>query len=34
MDVCLQVSFTETFNIVSADAVANYIPIVVSDEIS
>lgn len=33
MDVCLQVSFTETFNIVSADAVAVGVPIVVSDEV-
>ena len=34
MDVGMQVSFTETFNIVSADFVACGIPIVVSDEIT
>lgn len=33
MDVCLQVSFSETFNIVTADAVVNNIPIVVSKEV-
>lgn len=34
MDMGLQLSFTETFNIVAADFVANDIPIVVSNEIS
>jgi hypothetical protein len=34
MDVCMQVSFTETFNIVTADAVSRYVPVVVSEEIS
>lgn len=34
MDMCLQVSFTETFNIVSADAVNMGVPIVVSEEVS
>lgn len=34
MDIGLQVSFSETFNIVSADLVNNNIPVVVSDEIS
>jgi len=33
MDVMLQVSFSETFNIVSADAVVQKVPIVVSEEI-
>lgn len=33
MDVSLQVSYTETFNIVSADAVVNDVPIVVSSDI-
>jgi len=33
MDVLLQVSFSETFNIVAADAVVQNVPIVVSDEI-
>jgi hypothetical protein len=33
MDLGMQVSFTETFNIVAADLVSNNIPIVVSDEI-
>jgi hypothetical protein len=33
MDMGLQLSFTETFNIVAADFVANDIPIVVSKEI-
>jgi glycosyltransferase involved in cell wall biosynthesis len=32
MDMCLQVSFTETFNIVTADAVASNVPVVVSSE--
>jgi hypothetical protein len=34
MDICLQVSLTETYNIVSADAVSSGIPVVVSKEIS
>jgi glycosyltransferase involved in cell wall biosynthesis len=34
MDLCLQVSFTETFNIVSADAVFCSVPVVVSSEVS
>lgn len=34
MDVVLQVSFSETFNIVAADAVAAGVPVVVSPEIS
>ena len=34
MDVCLQVSFSETFNIVTADAVSCGVPVVVSKEIS
>lgn len=33
MDVCIQVSYTETFNIVSADAAINDVPIVVSPDI-
>lgn len=33
MDVSLQVSYTETFNIVSADAAVNDVPIVVSSDI-
>jgi hypothetical protein len=33
MDICMQVSFTETFNIVTADAVAVGIPVTTSDEI-
>lgn len=33
MDIGMQVSFTETFNIVAADLVNNHIPIVVSPEI-
>lgn len=33
MDLCIQVSFTETFNIVTADAVAEGVPSVVSDAI-
>jgi hypothetical protein len=33
MDIGLQVSFTETFNIVSADMVSNGIPVVTSNEI-
>jgi glycosyltransferase involved in cell wall biosynthesis len=34
MDICLQVSFSETFNIVSADAVSCGVPVVVSNEIN
>jgi len=34
MDICMQLSFSETFNIVTADAVNNNVPIVVSNEIS
>jgi hypothetical protein len=34
MDVAMQVSFSETFNIVSADAAARWIPLCVSPEIS
>lgn len=34
MDIGMQVSFSETFNIVSADMVITNLPIVVSDEIS
>ncbi len=33
MDMCLQVSFSETFNIVTADAVNNNVPVVVSPEV-
>lgn len=33
MDVCMQVSYTETFNIVTADAVAAHVPIVASEQI-
>lgn len=33
MDVALQVSFTETFNIVTADAVSVGVPVVVSEEV-
>jgi hypothetical protein len=33
MDISMQVSFNETYNIVSADAVNNLVPVVVSDEI-
>jgi len=33
MDLGMQVSFSETFNIVSADFVNNNIPVVVSDEV-
>lgn len=33
MDVSMQVSFSETFNIVSADAVMNEVPVVVSSDI-
>lgn len=34
MDISLQVSFSETFNIVTADAVTMGVPVVVSDDIS
>jgi glycosyltransferase involved in cell wall biosynthesis len=34
IDICLQVSFSETFNIVSADAVAASCPVVASREVS
>jgi hypothetical protein len=34
MDLCMQVSFTETFNIVTADAVSVGCPVVVSKEIN
>ncbi len=34
MDMCLQVSFSETFNIVTADAVNMNVPVVVSPEIT
>jgi hypothetical protein len=33
MDICMQVSFSETFNIVSADAAVCCVPLVVSEEI-
>ena len=33
MDICSQVSFTETFNVVAADAVNGDVPIIVSKEI-
>lgn len=33
MDICMQVSLSETFNIVTADAVINDVPVVVSNEI-
>lgn len=33
MDLCMQVSLSETFNIVAADAVNNNVPVIVSDEI-
>ena len=33
MDVSMQVAFSETFNIVTADAVMNDVPVVVSKEI-
>ena len=34
MDIGLQVSFTETFNIVAADFVNNNVPVIVSEEIT
>lgn len=33
MDICMQVSFSETYNIVTADAVNSRVPVVVSPEI-
>ncbi len=33
MDISMQVTFSETYNIVTADAVANHIPVVVSPEV-
>lgn len=33
MDICMQVSFTETFNIVTADAINMNVPVVVSSEV-
>jgi hypothetical protein len=33
MDACTQVSFTESFNIVTADCISQHIPIVISSEI-
>lgn len=33
MDACMQVSFTETFNIVTADSIHAHVPVVVSKEI-
>lgn len=33
MDICLQVSFTESFNIVTADTISQYVPVVVSPDI-
>ncbi len=33
MDICMQVSFSETYNIVTADAINNLVPVVVSPEI-
>ena len=34
MDACMQVSFTETFNIVTADCISAHVPVVVSKEIN
>lgn len=34
MDVCMQVSFSETFNIVCADAVGQSVPVIASPEVS
>ena len=34
MDICSQVSFTETFNIVTADAMSQAVPIIASDSIA
>jgi hypothetical protein len=33
LDACMQVSFTETFNIVTADCINGHVPVVVSDQI-
>lgn len=33
MDACMQVSFTETFNLTTADAILAHVPVVVSDQI-
>ncbi len=33
MDICMQVSFSETYNIVTADAINNLVPVVVSPEV-
>lgn len=33
MDICLQVSYSETFNIVTADAVSRSVPVITSDEV-
>jgi len=33
MDICMQVSFSETFNIVAADCIASGVPVIVSSEI-
>jgi hypothetical protein len=33
MDLCMQVSFSETFNVVSADAVLENVPVIVSSQI-
>lgn len=33
MDACMQVSFTESFNLVTADAILAHVPVVVSDQI-
>jgi hypothetical protein len=33
MDICLQVSLTETYNIVAADAISTGVPVVTSNEI-
>ena len=34
MDICMQVSFSETYNIVTADAVNGLVPVVVSPEVN
>jgi hypothetical protein len=34
MHICMQVSFTETFNIVTADAISRGVPVLVSEEVS
>lgn len=33
MDACMQVSYTETFNIVTADCIACHVPVVISEQI-